>query len=375
MATTDATESPRPGPRNAITDVPGIRVGHARLAGERALSGTTVVLAPLGGAVAAVEVRGSGPGTRETDALEPGNVVQRIDAVVLTGGSAYGLAAADGVAAWLEEAGRGHRVGPDPSHVVPVVPTAALFDLGRGGDFRARPDAATGRAAIAAAAASPPGAAVPQGSVGAGTGAMSAGMKGGVGTASTVLPSGTVVAALVAVNALGSPVDPASGLPYGCADGLRYADGSAEFPLRAPGPAAAERAGRRLRELAAQREHLAPLNTTLGVIATDARLDRAHTRKLAVAAHDGMARAVRPCHTLSDGDTVFALSTGTAEPPPPHPGLLPEHGPADSVNQLLAAAADVFARAVAHAVLHARSVTTPWGHLPAYRELYPEALD
>ncbi|MCD0481667.1 P1 family peptidase [Streptacidiphilus sp. ASG 303] len=365
---------PVPGPRNAITDVPGLRVGHARLPGALALSGTTVVLAPPGGAVAAVDVRGSGPGTRETDALTPGNVVERVDAVVLTGGSAYGLAAADGVAAWLEEAGRGHRVGPDPAQVVPVVPTAALFDLGRGGDFRARPDAATGRAAVAAAAASPEGAPVEQGAVGAGTGAMTAGMRGGVGTASAVLPGGVTVAALVAVNALGSTVDPATGLPYGVGDGLRYADGTPEFPLRVPGPEAAERARRRLRELAAEREALSPLNTTLGVVATDARLDRAHTRKLAAVAHDGMARAVRPCHSLADGDTVFALATGTAGPPPARPGLLPEHAAADAVNALLAAVADVFARAVAHAVLHAEPATTPWGHLPSYRELHPEAF-
>ncbi|MFJ6213910.1 P1 family peptidase [Streptomyces sp. NPDC092296] len=363
--------TPHPGRRNAITDVPGIRVGHARLDGAGALSGTTVVLAPPGGAVAAVDVRGAGPGTRETDALAPGNLVQRIDAVLLTGGSAYGLAAADGVAAWLERAGRGHRVGPDPSQVVPVVPTAALFDLGRGGDFRARPDAATGRAAIEAAAASAAGAAVAQGSVGAGTGAVAGGLKGGVGTASVLLPGGVVVAALVAVNSQGSTVDPAGGLPYGVADGLRYADGVPEFPLRAPGRAAAERA---LLLAVPPPQWPAPLNTTLGVVATDARLDRAHTRRLATAAHDGMARAVRPCHSLADGDTVFALATGTADPPPPRPGLLPEHGPADAVNQLLAAAADVFARAVAHAVLAADSVTTPGGHLAGYRELFPTAF-
>ncbi|CAM5261344.1 hypothetical protein STANM309S_03313 [Streptomyces tanashiensis] len=140
--------------RDAITDVTGLRVGHARVAGPGALSGTTVVLAPEGGVVAAVDVRGGGPGTRETDALDPRNVVQRIDAVVLTGGSAYGLDSAGGVMAWLEERNRGVRVGPDPSHVVPVVPAACVFDLGRGGDFRARPDAATGRAAVEAAAAS-----------------------------------------------------------------------------------------------------------------------------------------------------------------------------------------------------------------------------
>ncbi|WP_373562862.1 P1 family peptidase, partial [Streptomyces sp. rh206] len=142
---------------DALTDVAGIRVGHAEVAGAGALSGTTVVLAPEGGAVAAVDVRGGGPGTRETDALDPRNLVQRVDAVVLTGGSAYGLDAASGVMAWLEEQGRGVRVGSGPTQVVPVVPAAALFDLGRGGDWRARPDASTGRAAVEAAAATGPG--------------------------------------------------------------------------------------------------------------------------------------------------------------------------------------------------------------------------
>ncbi|WP_229889919.1 P1 family peptidase, partial [Streptomyces griseomycini] len=156
---------------DALTDVAGVRVGHATRTGGGWLTGTTVVLAPEGGAVAAVDVRGGGPGTKETDALDPRNVVRKVEAIVLTGGSAYGLDAASGVMAWLEERGRGVRVGPDPAHVVPVVPAACVFDLGRGGDFRARPDAATGRAAVEAAAASGPGARVPQGCVGAGTGA------------------------------------------------------------------------------------------------------------------------------------------------------------------------------------------------------------
>ncbi|MER7397717.1 P1 family peptidase, partial [Streptomyces sp. NPDC000151] len=145
------------GPHDALTDVPGLRVGHAQRTDAGQLTGTTVVLAPEGGAVAAVDVRGGGPGTRETDALDPRNLVQRVDAVVLTGGSAFGLDAASGVAAWLEDHGRGFQVGPDPAQVVPVVPAAALFDLGRGGDWRARPDAALGRAAIEAAHRGAPG--------------------------------------------------------------------------------------------------------------------------------------------------------------------------------------------------------------------------
>src|SRR5689334_1177865 len=163
---------------DALTDVAGVRVGHATRTGGGWLTGATVVLAPEGGAVAAVDVRGGGPGTKETDALDPRNLVRKVEAIVLTGGSAYGLDAASGVMA-----------------------AACVFDLGRGGDFRARPDAATGRAAVEAAAASERGAAVPQGCVGAGTGAVAGQLKGGVGTASTVLESGITVAALVVANA------------------------------------------------------------------------------------------------------------------------------------------------------------------------------
>lgn len=209
------TQPEQRGTTDSITDVPGLRVGHARVAGDGALSGTTVVLAPVGGVVAAVDVRGGGPGTRETDALDPRNVVRRIDAVVLTGGSAYGLDSAAGVMAWLEERRRGVRVGPDPSHVVPVVPAACVFDLGRGGDFTARPDASTGRAAVEAADASGDHAHVETGAVGAGTGAVVGGLRGGVGTASVVLESGITVGALVVVNAVGSAVDPATGALYG----------------------------------------------------------------------------------------------------------------------------------------------------------------
>ena len=366
--------TPVPGPLNAITDVPGFRVGHTTLVGDGHLTGTTVVLAPPGGAIAAVDVRGAGPGTRETDALAPGNVVQRVDAVMLTGGSAYGLDAAGGAVAWLEQAGRGHRVGPDPTHVVPVVPTAALFDLGRGGDFRARPGAAAGYNATQAAAASDEHAIVEQGVVGAGTGAFSGGLKGGLGSASVLLPGGVVVAALVAVNSHGSFVDPATGLPYGLYHGLCHADGRPEFgdlgtPLSAE---VRERAQQRLLELAAERALLHPLNTTLGVVVTNARLGRGHAQKLATAGHDGMARAIRPCHTLADGDTIFALATGTVEGPPPHEGVLDEHARGDSVNQILAAGADVVARAIVHALLAAESVTTPWGHIASYRELYQD---
>ncbi|MFB7502406.1 P1 family peptidase [Streptomyces broussonetiae] len=336
---------------DALTDVTGLRVGHATRRGDGWLTGTTVVLASEGGAVAAVDVRGGGPGTKETDALDPRNVVQRIDAIVLTGGSAYGLDAASGVMAWLEEQGRGVRVGPDPAHVVPVVPAACVFDLRRGGNFRARPDAATGRAAVEAASATSPGAPVPQGCVGAGTGAVAGRMKGGVGTASTVLASGITVAALVVVNAAGAVADPATGALYG----ELLLDGRMEYPKEHVVAAA----GRRLDEAAAENAP-PPLNTTLAVVATDADLSRAQAQKLAGAAHDGIARAVRPVHLLHDGDTVFALATG-ARPLDGHPLAL---------NDILAAGADLVTRAIVRGVRAAESVDGPGGVWPSYEELY-----
>ncbi|MFE7750418.1 P1 family peptidase [Streptomyces sp. NPDC057428] len=350
-------ELPAPGPQDALTDVAGIRVGHARVPGERALSGTTVVLAPQGGAVAAVDVRGGGPGTRETDALDPRNLVQRVDAIVLTGGSAYGLDAASGVMAWLEERGRGVRVGADPAQVVPVVPAACLFDLGRGGDWRARPDASTGRAAVEAAAASETGSPVPEGSVGAGTGAVAGQLKGGVGTASLRLASGTTVAALAVVNAAGSVLDPRTGVLYG-----EY--GAGEPPVH-PDPAVHAEAGRRLVEIQEARRGSArgdlPFNTTIAVVATDAALTRAQAQKLAGTAHDGLARAVRPVHLLTDGDTVFTLATGQVPMPPE---------PVTALNDILAAAADVLARAIVKAVRAARGAEGPGGAFPSYSELY-----
>lgn len=342
------------GPLDALTDVAGLRVGHAQVPGEGALSGTTVVLAPEGGAVAAVDVRGGGPGTRETDALDPRNLVQRIDAVVLTGGSAYGLDAASGVMAWLEERGRGVRVGPDPAQVVPVVPAACVFDLGRGGDWRARPDASTGRAAVEDAAATEPGAPVAEGNVGAGTGAVAGQLKGGVGTASLRLPSGITVGALVVVNAAGSVTDPRTGVLYG-----EY--GSAEPPVH-PAPEVLRAAEQRLAEVRDANAR-PPLNTTLAVVATDADLTRPQAQKLAGTAHDGLARAVRPVHLLTDGDTVFALATGGRPLDPRNPIAL---------NDLLAAGADVLARAIVKAVRAARSVDgrPGAGCYPAYCDLY-----
>ncbi|MFG3038940.1 P1 family peptidase [Streptomyces sp. NPDC048330] len=345
--------------QDAVTDVAGLRVGHARVAGPGALSGTTVVLAPAGGMTAAVDVRGGGPGTRETDALDPRNLVERIDAVVLTGGSAYGLDAAAGVMAWLEGRHRGVRVGPDPSHVVPVVPAACVFDLGRGGGFTARPDASTGRAAVEAADASGDHARVETGAVGAGTGAVVGGMRGGVGTASAVLESGITVGALVVVNAVGSAIDPATGVPYGSL----FDGGRPVVPPREVHEAA-------LRRLARAREAAAPppLNTTLAVVATDAALTRAQARKVAGTAHDGIARAVRPVHLMNDGDTVFALATGARELPAA-PGPL-------ALNEILAAGADLVTRAIVRAVLAAPGgLRGPGGDFPSYRELYGADAD
>ncbi|WP_274559547.1 P1 family peptidase [Streptomyces spiramyceticus] len=353
---------------DALTDVAGLRVGHARVPGDRALSGTTVVLAPEGGAVAAVDVRGGGPGTRDTDALDPRNLVQRIDAVVLTGGSGYGLDAVSGVMAWLEEQGRGFRVGPDPAQVVPVVPAACLFDLGRGGDWRARPDAATGRAAAEDAARTEAGAPVAQGGVGAGTGAVVGALKGGVGSASVVLDSGITVGALAVVNAVGSALDPLTGVLYGS-----YFGGRVDYPAAEVHEAAQRRLDEARRETERRSAGFArpPLNTTLAVVATDAELTRAQAQKLAGTAHDGLARAVRPVHLLTDGDTVFALSTGTrpllTETPEP---VFAAHAGATALNEVLAAGADVLTRAVVKAVLAADGFDGPGGAYPAYRDLY-----
>ncbi|WP_214368849.1 P1 family peptidase [Pseudonocardia sp. H11422] len=339
-----------PGPHNALTDVPGLRVGHAALTGDGAFSGTTVVLAPEGGAVGGVDVRGAAPGTRETDLLDPRNSVQRIHAVVLSGGSAYGLAAADGIMRRLEDAGIGFPVGAAPGAVVPIVPAAVIFDLGRGGNIRARPDAALGAEAYDDAVAGPGAGPVAQGVVGAGTGAVAGGLKGGIGTASAVLDGGGTVAALVVVNAAGSAVDPGTGELYGARCGME-----GEFPAMTPGPSALET----LRSIvAARRPRQVGMATTLGVVATDLTLDKAGCARLAGMGHDGLARAISPVHTTMDGDTIFGLST--VDRPAPD---------AVTLYELQAAAADVVSRAVAHALLVAGTVRTSGGEWLGYREL------
>ncbi len=283
-------------PFGSILDVPGVGVGHHQRTGRGWQTGTTVVTVAAG-ATPGVDVRGGGPGTRETDALRPENLIQEIHAVTLTGGSAYGLAAAHGVVGLLEQRGLGF---PITDHVVPVVPAAVIFDLGRGGDFACRPDASFGERAARAALA---GRRRPSwGSVGAGTGARAGGLQGGVGTASTTVRIGgtpVVVGALAVVNANGTVIDPSTALPWE-RHGMRFTR-----------PTGAQRAA--VREALTGRA-TAGLNTTIGVVATSAALDKAECSKVASVAHDGLARAVRPAHSMTDGDTVFALSTGAFEP-------------------------------------------------------------
>ncbi|HSB87897.1 MAG TPA: P1 family peptidase [Ilumatobacteraceae bacterium] len=333
-----------------ITDVPGVLVGHHHRRGRGWRTGTTVVRVD-GGALAACDVRGGGPGTRETDLLDPTAMIERVQAICLSGGSAYGLAAAHGVMRWHEERQLGFPVGPEADQIVPIVPAAVIFDLGRAGNFRNRPDESFGYAACAAARNGQ----AATGAVGAGTGALAGGLQGGVGSASVVLADGTIVGALAVVNAGGRVIDPRSGMPH-------YHDGIA---LRRP--AASER--RALAE--ATQGPLAPLNTTIGVVATSAALTKSECRKLAGVAHDGLARAIRPVHSMFDGDTIFSLATGqhplVADEPP---GLRRTNTRPGAVNVVLAAAADCFALACTRAVIDASSIGGP----PSYRELCPGAF-
>ncbi len=320
--------------------IDGFEIGHHTADGDGWLTGTTVVLARAG-AVGGVDVRGGGPGTRETDLLDPSTLVQQVHAVVLTGGSAYGLAAADGVMAGLEVLGVGFPAGPEPDQVVPIVPAAVIFDLGRGGVFGHRPTPAFGAAALAAATSDGP----DRGCVGGGTGAQCGGLKGGFGYAERALPDGSSVAAAVVVNAAGSAVDPRTGRLW------------ADVEHRLPGPDEAERAAL----AAAQADATPSLATTIGVVMTDWTLTKAQARKVAAVAHDGLARAVRPVHSMTDGDTVFCLASGQ------RPG---ESDPMDAVTALdglLAGAAAVFEAACLDALLSATG-QGPW---PAYTDLVP----
>lgn len=322
---------------SSITDVPGIEVGH--FSDSRRPTGCSVVIAREG-AVAGVDVRGAAPGTRETDLLAPTNLVERVHAVLLAGGSAWGLDAAAGVMRWLEEQGVGLSVGPGR---IPIVPGAVLFDLYLG-DTAIRPDAQAGYAACQAASRNPPA----EGNVGAGSGAVvgkifgaERAMKGGIGTAS-VRVNGITMGALVACNALGDVVDPETGRIIA---GARTADGRTLLDTR-----------RALLDGEPPRQLMAAANTTIGVIATDAVLTKPQAARLATAAHDGLARSINPSHTMLDGDTLFALGTGAS-------------GKAMDMMVLATMAAEAVALAVVRGVRAARAVSSGKLQLPAAGDL------
>ena len=335
-----------PGPTNSILDIAGLSVGHAQDA--RLKSGVSVVIAETP-AIASVHVMGGAPGTRDTDLLAPDQTVQEVDALVLSGGSAFGLDAAGGVQSFLRETGRGFAVGPA---LVPIVPAAILFDLLNGGDKDwglHSPYRELGYAAAANASRQP----FACGSLGAGLGATTATLKGGLGTASLRLPDGSTIAALVAVNAVGSVT---------LGDTLHF--WAAPFELNGefgglgwPTPFPTDATIARLKGAARPADASAPSltgNTTIAIIATDAKLTKPETKRLAVMAHDGFARAIYPAHTPFDGDLIFTLATGRA----PVPGL------AGFVN-LGIAAANVLARAIARGV-HA-ATAMPGDVLPTWQ--------
>lgn len=328
------------GPNNAITDVAGIRVGHH----QNESTGTTVIVPTDAGAVAGVAVRGCAPATRETAALDPSNLIERVHAVVLSGGSAFGLSTADGVMRTLWQQQIGFPVGH--GLVVPIVPAACLFDLELGNNGKVQPDADFGRQALADATSG----LVPQGNVGAGTGATAATLKGGLGTASLALDQDVLVGALVVVNAFGSAVDPETGQLYAATFGLQD-----EFAGLNPHPATPS-----------DPDSPGSLkNTTLAVVATNATLNKSQATIVAQMAHDGMARAIRPLHTMFDGDTVFALSTCQIEIDVQRDAPFPVQA-ALKINLIGAAAADTLTRAIGHAMLHA---TSAFG-INSYRDLH-----
>lgn len=335
--------SARPGARNLITDVPGLMVGQAQ--DERVRTGVTVIL-PDARAVCAADVRGGGPGTRETDALAPETLVDAVDAVVLSGGSVYGLAAADGVAAWLGARSRGYAVaaGIPPS---PVVPAAILFDVANGGDKawgEDPPYRALGKAAVAVA-----GHDFALGTAGAGYGAFAGALKGGTGSASIVAHDGITVGAVVAVNCWGSVLAPGSRTFWAAPFEI-----DAEFGGLGAGALRAAPDDWGLAKTAA-----ASRNTTIACVATDVALTPAQAKRVAVMAQDGLARSIRPVHAPFDGDVVFALSTA-ARP-------LPAQNADFVLARIGALAADCLARAVARGVYEAQA----WDGSPrgAWRDL------
>ncbi len=324
---------------SSIADVAGLEIGH--FTDSRRPTGCTVVIA-RDGAIAGVDVRGAAPGTRETDLLAPTNLVDSVHAVVLAGGSAWGLEAATGVVRWLEQQGVGLQVGPA---CLPIVPAAVLFDL-LVGDSSIRPDAEAGFRACQAATRDAPA----QGNVGAGAGAavgkifgIERAMKGGIGTASLTV-DGVTVAALIACNAVGDVIDPDTAKVI-C--GARTADGLHLLDSR-----------RALLAGHAPRPLLAGTNTTIGVIATDGVITKVQATRLAQMGHDGLARSINPVHTMSDGDTLFALGTGAS-------------GRSLGMMALGTLAAEVTAMAVVRAVRAARGMTVGGLYLPAMADLGP----
>lgn len=325
-----------PGPKNAITDVPGIEVGHYTVTnGTGGMTGTTAIIA-RGGATAGVTQRGGAPGTRLTDLLKSEKALGTAHAVVLSGGSAYGLAAADGVTECLESQGVGTQASNGT--LVPVVPSAILFDPGRCAPFNFRPDASFGANACRAANNGP----VKMGNVGAGAGARSGGVKGGIGTASALLPNGVVVGAIVAVNSSGRTFDASTGQFF-----AGYITGNTDFTT-ATAQAAPEVIGEELLRA-----------TTIAVVATNAKLSKAQANKIAQMADDGLARAIRLAHGTGDGDTVFALATGTSAATP-------------NINQIGSAAADVLSRAIVRAILAADSIHVGSCNVSSYCEQFPQ---
>ncbi len=326
---------------NAITDVPGIEAGHAQ--DDAALTGVTVVLCRRG-AVGGVDVRGSAPGTRETDLLDPVNLVEKVHAVTLAGGSAFGLEAASGVARWLEEQGIGFETG---AARVPIVPAAILYDLDLG-RADVRPDAAMGYAAAASAARGP----VAEGNVGAGTGASvgkifgkAGAMKAGLGTASIEIGGGVIVGAIAAVNAFGDVIDPKSGQILAGARPVKIA------PLKLGGEGRFADTMKVMRTFAGRQilRFATGRNTVIGVVAANVKFTKAEATKMAQMAQDGLARTVSPAHTMLDGDTIFALATG---------------GKRADISAVGAYAAEALALAIVRAVKTAR----PAGGLPAAGE-------
>lgn len=331
------TESAHPLPAASLTDVSGLQVGSYTL--PSGTTGCTVILVAGEGAPGGVAQRGGAPGTRETDALHPLNLVDKVNAIVLSGGSAFGLDSASGTVRWLKEQKRGWDVGIAR---VPIVPAAVLFDLPVGDNARIQPDVECGYKAAQTASTAP----VQQGSVGAGAGAtvgkLGQPMRGGLGSFAYRMPNGLVVAALVATNALGDIVDPDSGRLLA---GARDTEGKLQDARQLL------RDGR----LFAQTMPRMGENTTIGVVATNARLNKVEVNRLALMADDGYGRAIYPVHTMYDGDTVFALATGHWE------------GKAD-MSLIGALAADAMAQALKQAVLQASSLPG----IPAVKDLLPE---